>query len=293
MTYQKVTIVGGGTLGSQIAFMAAYHSQDVTIWGRSDSSIDKVKARIARWEDGVRRDLHATEANIANAEAHLHYETDLKAALHGADLVIEALPEVPATKTDFYEQFAQLADPDTVVATNSSTLLPSAFADATGRPEKFLAYHFANEIWSHNTAEIMSHPKTDPDLPATFETFSREIGMVPILVKKEHPAYVLNSLLVPLLDAGSQLWADDVADFETIDKTWMLATGAPAGPFGIMDTVGLNTVYAINVMNPEPMHQTIAKKIKTMIDAGHIGVESGEGFYKYPNPDYLQPDFLK
>jgi 3-hydroxybutyryl-CoA dehydrogenase len=293
MTYQKVTIVGGGTLGSQIAYMSAFHGKDVTVWGRNDASIEKVKARIARWAEAVRRDLKASDAELAAATDHLHYETDLKAALNGADLVIEALPEVPATKTEFYEEFARLADPDTVVATNSSTLLPSAFAEATGRPEKFLAYHFANEIWSHNTAEIMAHAKTDPALPATFEAYSREIGMIPILVKKEHPAYVLNSLLVPLLDAGSDLWADEVADYETIDKTWMLATGAPAGPFGIMDTVGLNTVYAINAMNPDAKHQLIAKKVKEMIDAGHIGVESGEGFYKYPNPAYLAPDFLK
>ena len=139
----------------------------------------------------------------------------------------------------------------------------------------------------------MPHTGTAPELPATFEEYSREIGMVPIMVKKEQPGYVLNSLLVPLLDAGSQLWANEIADPETIDKTWMIATGAPAGPFAIMDTVGLNTVYAINIMNPDTSHQEIAKKVKTMIDAGHIGVESGEGFYKYPNPAYLAPEFLK
>ena len=293
MSYQKVTIVGGGTLGSQIAYVSAFHGKDVTVWGRSDSSLEKAQARVARWEDGVRRDLQATDEQIAAAREHLTYVTDLGEALAGADLVIEALPEAPATKTEFYEKFAKLADPQTVVATNSSTLLPSAFAEATGRPENFLAYHFANEIWKNNTAEIMPHPGTAPELPATFEEYSREIGMVPIMVKKEQPGYVLNSLLVPLLDAGSQLWANEIADPETIDKTWMIATGAPAGPFAIMDTVGLNTVYAINIMNPDTSHQEIAKKVKTMIDAGHIGVESGEGFYKYPNPAYLAPEFLK
>lgn len=118
-------------------------------------------------------------------------------------------------------------------------MMPSQFAETTGRPEKFLGYHFANEIWKNNTAEIMSGPDTDATLPETLEEFSREIKMVPIMVKKEQPGYVLNSLLVPFLDAGTDLWVRDVADPETVDKTWMIGTGAPVGPFGIMDLVGL------------------------------------------------------
>lgn len=292
MTYQKVTVVGGGTLGSQIAFMAAFSGKDTTIWGRSEGSLERAKARVDRWENEVKAYYDASDADIESARDHLNYTTSLEDALSGADLVIEALPENAETKTDFYEKFDKLADPETVVVTNSSTMMPSQFAETTGRPEKFLGYHFANEIWKNNTAEIMSGPDTDATLPETLEEFSREIKMVPIMVKKEQPGYVLNSLLVPFLDAGTDLWVRDVADPETVDKTWMIGTGAPVGPFGIMDLVGLNTVYEINKGRPDEKSQHAAEKIKERMDKGLIGQETGQGFYTYPNPAYLEDDFL-
>ena len=292
MTYQKVTVVGGGTLGSQIAFMAAFSGKDTTIWGRSEGSLERAKARVDRWENEVKAYYDAADADIEFARNHLNYTTSLEDALAGADLVIEALPENVETKTDFYEKFDKLADPETVVVTNSSTMMPSQFAETTGRPEKFLGYHFANEIWKNNTAEIMSGPDTDATLPETLEEFSREIKMVPIMVKKEQPGYVLNSLLVPFLDAGTDLWVRDVADPETVDKTWMIGTGAPVGPFGIMDLVGLNTVYEINKGRPDEKSQHAAEKIKERMDKGLIGQETGQGFYTYPNPAYLEDDFL-
>lgn len=292
MTYQKVTVVGGGTLGSQLAFMAAFSGKDTTIWGRSEGSLERAKARVDRWENEVKAYYDAADADIESARDHLNYTTSLEDALAGADLVIEALPENIETKTDFYEKFDKLADPETVVVTNSSTMMPSQFAETTGRPEKFLGYHFANEIWKNNTAEIMSGPETDATLPETLEEFSREIKMVPIMVKKEQPGYVLNSLLVPFLDAGTDLWVRDVADPETVDKTWMIGTGAPVGPFGIMDLVGLNTVYEINKGRPDEKSQHAAEKIKERMDQGLIGQETGQGFYTYPNPAYLEDDFL-
>ncbi|RRG18450.1 3-hydroxyacyl-CoA dehydrogenase [Weissella viridescens] len=292
MTYQNVTVVGGGTLGSQIAFMTAFAGKDTKIWGRSEGSLDRAKTRVARWEEEVKDYYQASDAEIEATREHLTYTTSLKDALAGADLVIEALPENEATKDDFYEKFAKLADPDTVIVTNSSTMMPSQFADKTGRPDKFLGYHFANEIWKKNTAEVMSGPETDPALPETLEEFSREIKMVPIMVKKEQPGYVLNSLLVPFLDAATDLFVKDVADPETVDKTWMIATGAPMGPFAIMDLVGLNTMYEINNGRPDEKSQLAAKKIKERIDQGLIGQESGKGFYTYPNPAYLEEDFL-
>ncbi|WP_395318406.1 3-hydroxyacyl-CoA dehydrogenase [Fructilactobacillus frigidiflavus] len=293
MEFKKVTVVGGGTLGSQIAYMSAFHGKDVTIWGRKDSSLDHAKERIGRWAQAVKEDLDATKAQLDAATNHLTYTTDLAKALKGADLVIEALPENIETKKDFYAKFAKLADPKTIVATNTSTLLPSQFADDTGRPDKFLAYHFANEIWKNNTAEIMSQSKTDKDLPAMFVKYSREIGMVPLLVNKEQPGYILNSLLVPFLTAGIQLWVKGISDPRTIDKTWMIATGSPMGPFGFVDMIGLRTVYEINKMTEDSTSQKAAELLKKMIDKGEIGVEAGKGFYTYPNPEYKKVDFLK
>ena len=120
--------------------------------------------------------------------------------------------------------------------------------------------------------------------------------MIPIKLKKEQPGYVLNTLLVPLLDAAQMLLAKGVADIETIDKTWMLATKAPFGPFGILDIVGLKTAYDItaNAAKTDPEYEELAAMIKNdYIDKGKMGVATGEGFYKYPNPAYLKPDFLE
>ena len=116
--------------------------------------------------------------------------------------------------------------------------------------------------------------------------FAQQIGMIPLKLKKEQPGYILNSLLVPFLNAGQALLANDVADPETIDLTWVLGTGAPAGPFRILDIVGLDTAYNIVIMNPEAKDPNttpgkIAKILKEHIDAGKKGVATGEGFYKY------------
>ncbi|KRN79222.1 3-hydroxybutyryl-CoA dehydrogenase [Fructilactobacillus lindneri DSM 20690 = JCM 11027] len=139
----------------------------------------------------------------------------------------------------------------------------------------------------------MSQSKTDKDLPKMFEKYSREIGMVPLLVNKEQPGYILNSLLVPFVTVGIQLWVKGISDPKTIDKTWMIATGSPMGPFGFIDMIGLRTVYEINKMSNDPTSQKAAELLKKMIDNGEIGVESGKGFYTYPNPDFKKADFLK
>lgn len=204
----------------------------------------------------------------------------------GADLIIEAIAEDPKQKIAFYQELAKHIPEKTIIATNSSTMLPSAFAQYTGRPEKYLALHFANEIWRNNTAEIMGHPDTGQEYYDAVCEFAENINMIPLKLKKEQPGYILNSMLVPFLSAAEALYADGVADFETIDKTWMLATGAPLGPFRILDVVGLTTAYNIGMMNPkasdpDTIEGKVAAMLKEKIDAGKTGINSGEGFYKY------------
>ena len=132
----------------------------------------------------------------------------------------------------------------------------------------------------------MGHSQTDEKYYEEVAQFAQDINMVPLRLKKEQPGYILNSMLVPFLSAAEALYATDVADPETIDLTWKLATGAPAGPFAILDVVGLTTAYNIVMMNPEvnnpeSVHAKIAAKLKEKIDAGKTGVNAGEGFYKY------------
>lgn len=320
MSFKKVTLAGGGVLGSQIAYQTAYKGFDVTIWLRSPESVDRAKEKIERLHgiyiksidamaasEGVDprtfcRGLVPDQQNFTGMTAemaeglkkkaddafnNIRYTVDMDEAFGDADLVIEAMAENPQAKIEFYQSLADHLPEKCILATNSSTMLPSTFAQYTGRPEKYLALHFANEIWKMNTAEVMGHEGTDPDAYKAVAEFAGEIGMVPLLLHKEQPGYILNSMLVPFLNAAQSLYANDVADPETIDKTWMLATGAPLGPFRILDVVGLTTAYNIVMNNPqatsdpESTPAKIAAKLKEKIDAGKTGVNAGEGFYKY------------
>ena len=311
MSIKKVVVAGGGVLGSQIALQSAYCGFDVTIWLRSEGSIERAKPKLERFKNiyidtleemktdasaycrGLSKKTDLTEEEIdelkkqaQDAYDSLTLTNSYEEAAADADLIIEAIAENPEQKIAFYQELAKYMDEKTILVTNSSTLLPSMFAEYTGRPEKYLSLHFANTIWKNNTAEVMGHPGTEQKYYDEVVEFAEDINMIPLKLKKEQPGYILNSLLVPFLNAGQALLANDVADFETIDKTWILATGAPAGPFHILDIVGLETAYNIVIMNPESKDPEttpgkIAKMLKEKIDAGETGINAGKGFYTY------------
>ena len=316
MGFKKIVVAGGGVLGSQIAYQSAFKGFDVTIWLRSYSSIGRCQPKLERLHEIYMGELKALKDQIGKpnpvysrglvddftaltpekvdeliVKADKAYKAvklvvDLNEAMEDADLVIESMAENPDQKIEFYEKIRDVLPAKTVLVTNSSTMLPSTFAEHTGRPEKYLALHFANEIWRNNTGEVMGHPGTDQKAYDQVVEFVDQIGMVPLCLKKEQPGYILNSMLVPFLDAAQTLLAKEVADPETIDKTWKLATGAPAGPFQILDVVGLTTAYNITMNNPavndpDSIPAKIAAILKKYIDEGKTGVNAGEGFYKY------------
>ena len=319
MENRKVVIVGGGVLGTQIGLICAYHGFDTTFWLRSEGSVGRTMPKIERYSALMLEDLANAKTLIGNpiggmlyprglirswqgitAEAidtlieegkknfaeKVHIELDLAKALSGAYIVIESMTEEPKAKIGMYNAMRDLLDEDTILCTNSSTLLPSMFAEYTGRPEKYCALHFANTIWKNNTGEVMGHPGTDSEIYEKVVEFASAIGMVPLKLHKEQPGYILNSMLVPFLSAAQALWANGVADPETIDVTWRLATSAPAGPFQILDIVGLETAYNINQMKPAAQQEgtlenRMGKLLKEKIDRGETGVNAGKGFYDY------------
>ena len=311
---KNIVVAGGGVLGSQIAFQAAYCGFNVTIWLRSEGSIARTQPKLdrlretyaqairlmaapggqtpANWCRGLADyetfDMDACLAQAEKAYAGIRLELDLAKAVQDADLVIESMAENADDKIAFYQKLAPLLPEKTVLVTNSSTLLPSKFAKYTGRPEKDLSLHFANSIWKNNTAEIMAQSKTDPKYFEEIMEFARQIRMIPLPVRKEKSGYLLNSMLVPLLLSGMDLYVNGISDPESIDKAWTLGTGAPKGPFQILDTVGLTTAYNIVQMYVKipsflaPYNfKGMSKMLKEYIDAGKLGMASGEGFYKY------------
>ena len=281
---KNITVLGTGVLGSQIAFQTAFHGFDVVAYDIDQTALDRAAERLqglaTRYvTDGVE---NAAGGGSHEAIGRIRLTSDLADAASDADLVIEAVPENLELKQSIYRTLAAVAPATTIFATNSSTLLPSALAESTGRPDRFLALHFANEIWSHNTAEVMGTPDTAPGVYEQVVDFAAQIGMVPIEIKKEKAGYLLNSLLVPFLEAGAELLVDGIAEPEAIDATWRIGTGAPAGPFEIYDIVGLETAYNISRMGGEKQ-QRFAELLKTRyIDEGKLGVATGEGFYTYP-----------
>ncbi|MBB1078852.1 3-hydroxyacyl-CoA dehydrogenase [Limosilactobacillus sp. STM2_1] len=295
MEFKNIMIAGAGVLGSQIAYQTALSGFPVTVYNHH---IDTAERRIKALKADYQRDLHLTDEEFQKGLDNIKVITDdIETAVKDADLMIEALPESLELKDSFYQKVSKLAPEKTVFASNSSTFIPSQLAPHTDRPTKFLNMHFANHIWRFNVVEIMGSDKTEPAVIEAATKFAREIKMVPIVLHKEQHGYILNSLLIPLLAAGLGLWAKGVAEPETIDKDWMISTGAPMGPFGILDMVGLRTAAQIELntyaQTKDESHKAIAEKMQEMIKEGHEGKESGQGFYTYPHPAFMDPDFLK
>lgn len=314
MKFKKVVVAGGGVLGSQIAYQAAYCGFDVTIWLRSESSVGRTQPKLdnlrnvyaetialmatkegqtpANWCRGIAEfdTFNKDECLKKSEEAYksIKLELDMAKAVSDADLIIESMAENVEEKIAFYKKLAGLLPEKTVIVTNSSTLLPSKFAKYTGRPDKYLSLHFANSIWKNNMTEVMSQAKTDRKYFDDVMEFAKEIRMIPLPVLKEKSGYLLNSMLVPLLFSGMDLYVNGISDPQSIDKAWTLGTGAPKGPFQILDTVGLKTAYNIVLMYVKipsflaPYNfKGMEKMLKGYIEQGKLGMSSGEGFYKY------------
>ncbi|WP_294034375.1 3-hydroxyacyl-CoA dehydrogenase [uncultured Moraxella sp.] len=286
MTIKKVTILGAGVLGAQIAFQAAYAGFEVVSYDINDDALAAAAKRFETLQGVYQEQVGATTDQLSQTMARLSQSSDLIDAVGAADLIIEAVPENLDLKKQIWAQVGAAAPDHTIFLTNTSTLLPSSFADSTGAPERFLALHFANNIWVQNIVEVMGTTQTDAKYVSLTEQFAKDMGMDPVVLNKEQPRYIMNSLLVPLLDAASRLYANEVASPHQIDKVWKKATRSPKGPFEIMDIVGLRTVYAIHSANAErtgdALERQFTQKLKAeYIDQGKTGKESGQGFYDY------------
>ena len=295
----KIMIAGGGVLGSQIAFQCAYSGLETTIWLRSADSVERTKKKlealkesytqtIAACKYGKMNYLGALDAvgkQIAEADFDLYqsrtdsamdniiFETDMQKAVSGQSFIIESISENMDTKKEFYTNLNKYVSGDAVIATNTSSFLPSDFRDLIDDPERFTAVHFANNIWIANIAEIMGHSGTSEETIQKAAAFADRINMIPSVIRKEQRGYILNSLLIPFLNSALKLWAGEVASYRDIDNTWKLSTASKYGAFEIMDTVGLNTVYAVVATSPAAhqegtIENLIAEKLRKMIESG-------------------------
>lgn len=294
---RRIAVVGGGTMGQQIAFQCAGHGYDVVLFDIDEAALEQAGARIDAYAGGLEASGAITAEVRASARQRITVSSDLARAAADADLLNEAVPEDPKLKGRVFAEFDAACPPRTIFTTNTSTLVPSQFAKASGRADRLLALHFHLPVWVNNLADVMPHPGTAPEVTRLVVAFARRIGQVPIELKREHNGYVFNSMYSALNTAAITLAQQGVASIEDIDRSWMHITKAPVGPLGALDAVGLDTVWTITDYWARQLGdaqlRANAEFLKAYVDRGDVGVKSGRGFYTYPDPAYAQPGFIE
>jgi 3-hydroxybutyryl-CoA dehydrogenase len=293
----RVAIVGAGTMGQQIAFQCAGHGYEVVVYDIDQAALEGALKRIEAYAGEMEAGGAITSELRVSALARIALTTDVQTAAQDADLLSEAVPEDPDLKGRVLAAFNAACPPRTIFMTNTSTLLPSQFAKASGRGDQLLALHFHIPVWINNLADVMPHPGTAPEVTQLVLAFARRIGQVPIELRQEHNGYVFNSMYGALNTAAIGLAQQGVASIEDIDRSWMHITKAPVGPLGALDAVGLDTVWTITdywarQLGDEQLRANAAF-LKQYVDRGDLGVKAGRGFYSYPSPAYAQPGFIE
>lgn len=282
---KRVLIVGSGTIGTQVAALFALRGFDTVMHDVSMERLEHAAGAIARMYNELAAGGHIDAAAAAAGLERLHLAEDLGRAATGVDLVSESVPEDIALKRAVFSQLNEVCDPGTVFTTNTSDLVPSLLADATGRPELFAAFHFHAPLRGGDVLDIMGHPRTSPAVLELLQELAGALGQTPIVLKREHPGYVFNNLLNALTRAALELAVDDVATPETVDMAWKRVMHMPVGPFGILDMVGLDTALRIARLGAEQLQddglRRIVDYLAQYVEEGRLGVQSGRGFYEY------------
>lgn len=293
---RHVLVVGAGTMGQQISLQCARHGYDVTVYDVSlealRAAVAKVKAYAAQLVDQKRLTPDTSNAALCRISFTSKPEEAAK-----ADVLSESVPEDPDLKAQVFAQFNTLCPSRTIFTTNTSTLLPSLYAGATGRPGQFAALHFHQYVWEANLVDIMPHPGTSPDTVKLLQAFAKRIGQVPLVLKKESAGYVMNAILGAIHDTAFKLVNNGIASVEDVDRAFIIVMKMPMGPFGILDAVGLDTVWHILQSKARIERDSEAQAganwlKKEYLDKGWFGMKTGRGFYTYPDPAYACPGFL-
>jgi 3-hydroxybutyryl-CoA dehydrogenase len=291
---RTVLIIGSGNMGQQIGFQCAACGLDVVMHDISEDVLEKAIDRMGKlaktYVDGHR----LTSEQAAEAMERIRISTDPARAGENADFVSESVPEDPDLKGKVFATFNKVCPEHAIFTTNTSSLIPSMFADATGRPDRFAAFHFHDTRISR-IVDIMPHPRTSPETVEIITAFARRIDQIPITLHKENFGYVFNAMLMELFKSAQSLAANQVAAVEDIDRAWMGVMHTPVGPFGIMDSIGLDTVWKITDywagILKDPQQIANAGFMRQYVERGDLGVKTGRGFYAYPDPAFAQPGF--
>jgi len=279
---RKVGVLGGGLMGSGIAQVSAAAGFPTTVREVSEALGEKSRLAIEKsLAKGIERGK-VTEAERATTLGNLRFVTELK-ELADSDLFIEAVVEDLEVKNSLWSQLDQIARPDAIFASNTSSLTIIAMAAASGRPDRMLGIHFFNPVPLMKLVEVVRTITTSEETEQRALDFVRALGKEPIRAK-DSSGFVVNLLLIPYMIDAIKALESNVASVEDIDKGMQLGAGHPMGPFTLLDFVGLDTVYKIaEIMFTEYRESRYAPPplLRRMVLAGMLGRKSGKGFYDY------------
>jgi 3-hydroxybutyryl-CoA dehydrogenase len=295
-------IIGAGTMGRQIAALTASSGRRVRLYDAYapalDTALAKMREETATLPNAPLYAGHAFRlappADLDAVLARVEIAPDLASAVDGVDIVIEAVREDLAVKREIFAELDRLTD-GTILATNSSSIPSSQIASALTDPGRLLNMHHFAPIWIRPMVEIMSCGQTRPDVVASAAAFSRSLGLVVALVRGESKGFIINRVWRAVKREALRVIDEEHGDPEDLDRLWMLFFGTRVGPFGVMDMVGLDVVSDIETsyqaVTADPTDRP-SPTLARLLAEGKLGEKAGEGFYRHPNPEYLEPGWL-